>query len=127
MCQKAVGQPFAVYATVAVEEFAWTRGEPATFQSSSIAARDFCPRCGTPLSFRYFNSGEIELSVGSFDRPAAIVPDRHYGIESRLPWLDHFAEWPATTTEASTSAVRRAGMVSHQHPDRDPTGAGEPA
>ena len=52
MCQKASGAPFASFADIEHEDFAWTRGKPAAFQSSSIAERDFCSACGTPLSFR---------------------------------------------------------------------------
>jgi hypothetical protein len=49
MCQKAVGGPFAALAPVRLADFAWTRGTPDTFLSSSVAARDFCAACGTPL------------------------------------------------------------------------------
>ena len=53
MCQKAVGGPFLAWAMVPVEAFAWTRGQPAEFRSSSAATRGFCARCGTPLLFQY--------------------------------------------------------------------------
>jgi hypothetical protein len=53
MCQKAVGGPFAAFAPVRLADFAWTRGTPAAFLSSSMAARDYCKDCGTPLTFRY--------------------------------------------------------------------------
>ena len=52
MCQKASGAPFASFADIDKGDFAWTKGKPAAFRSSSIAERDFCARCGTPLSFR---------------------------------------------------------------------------
>ena len=39
MCQKATGAPFASYADIEHEDFAWTRGKPAAFKSSSIAER----------------------------------------------------------------------------------------
>jgi hypothetical protein len=48
MCQKASGAPFASFADIEKENFSWTRGKPASFQSSSIAMRDFCSACGTP-------------------------------------------------------------------------------
>ena len=50
MCQKAVGGPFISLADVRHEDFAWTRGKPATFRSSSIAERDFCAACGTAVA-----------------------------------------------------------------------------
>ncbi|MFX4721656.1 GFA family protein, partial [Acinetobacter baumannii] len=40
MCQKATGAPFASFADIEQADFTWTRGRPATFQSSSIALRD---------------------------------------------------------------------------------------
>src|SRR4030081_1528149 len=69
MCQKAVGAPFASFADIDRGDFAWTRGEPAAFRSSSLAERDFCRDCGTPLSFRRIDGPRIEIMTGAFDRP----------------------------------------------------------
>src|SRR5262245_14243337 len=55
MCQKAVGGPFAALAKVRNEAFAWTRGQPGAFRSSSAAERHFCRDCGTPLTFRFLD------------------------------------------------------------------------
>jgi len=63
MCQKAVGGPFAALAPVRLKDFAWTRGKPGVFQSSSIALREFCPSCGTPLTFRYAESEGAQKEV----------------------------------------------------------------
>ena len=81
MCQKAVGSPFNTWANVRVENFAWTRGRPATFRSSSAAGRGFCPRCGTPLCFAYVKRPEVDQH---FDRQprhsgrGAAHPDRRH-------------------------------------------------
>jgi hypothetical protein len=48
MCQKAAGAPFASLAAIEHGDFAWTRGKPRAFRSSTIAMRDFCADCGTP-------------------------------------------------------------------------------
>ncbi|HZS81801.1 MAG TPA: GFA family protein [Stellaceae bacterium] len=119
MCQKAVGGPFAALAPVRRRDFAWTRGAPAAFDSSSIASRDFCPRCGTPLSFFYRASDWIALTIGSFDRPQEVAPTQHFGIESRLPWLDAIAGLPAETTAATMTAERKRRIANRQHPDHD--------
>src|ERR1700712_3185190 len=74
MCQKASGAPFASLADVPHEHFAWTRGTPAAFKSSSIAERDFCAACGTPLSYRKIGDPKIEIMTGAFDRPDRMVP-----------------------------------------------------
>lgn len=120
MCQKAVGGPFAVFASVKEADFAWTHGSPGTFESSTIAARDFCPRCGTPLTFRYLDSGQISVSSGSLDDPGAAVPNEQFGMESRLSWLDALQDMPGSTTEADMPAAMRQRLVNRQHPDRDP-------
>ena len=59
MCQKAVAGPFASLVEIPHGDFAWTRGTPATFRSSSLAERDFCAACGTPLSYRRLNGSVI--------------------------------------------------------------------
>jgi hypothetical protein len=51
MCQKAFGNYFAALVGTRRENLTWTRGEPASFRSSSVVQRGFCRDCGTPLSF----------------------------------------------------------------------------
>jgi hypothetical protein len=119
MCQKALGAPFGVFAVVRESEFAWTRGAPATWESSSIAARDFCAACGTPLAFRRLGGSKIELLTGSLDRPAQAAPDHQVGMEARLAWLDRLPQMPGTTTEESLGPVNAAGVISNQHADHD--------
>jgi hypothetical protein len=117
MCQKAVGGPFAPLAPVPLADFAWTRGAPATFLSSSVAARDFCAGCGTPLTFRYLGSTWIDVTIGSLDRPELAPPLRQYGVESRLAWFETMASLPSSTTAQSMEANRQASIVNYQHPD----------
>jgi hypothetical protein len=119
MCQKAVGGPFAALCKVKLTRFAWTLGEPARFQSSSAAERQFCSACGTPLSFRYLNGDSIEVTTGSLDDPAGVPPVKNFGAESRLPWVGLLSpgRLPDTLT-ADTNAATMA-IVSYQHPDHD--------
>ncbi|WP_407175826.1 GFA family protein [Bradyrhizobium sp. STM 3562] len=119
MCQKASGAPFASFADIQKEDFAWTRGQPASFRSSSIAERDFCAQCGTPLSFRRIDGDRIEIMTGAFDRPDRVVPTRQYGTESRLGWVVGIANLPSHTTLESYGAEKLGSIVSYQHPDHD--------
>ena len=84
--------------TSSTSDFTWTRGKPAAFHSSSIAERDFCAACGTPLSFRRIGGPRIEIMTGTFDRPDRVVPTRQYGTESRLGWVVGIANLPSQTT-----------------------------
>ena len=122
MCQKAVAGPFAVLAEVPWGEFAWTRGQPAAFQSSSRAIRDFCAACGTPLSYRAPGGKIIELLTGAFDEPARVPPTYEVGTESKLTWLDAISTMPGKTTIENSGADEVAKIENYQHPDHD-TGA----
>jgi hypothetical protein len=119
MCQKAVGGPFAASAPVRRAHFTWTRGTPASFASSSLAHRDFCAACGTPLTFRYDDADTISVTLGSLDRPQDVPPVRHYGIEGRLAWLDDIAALSSETTDQSMATDRQRRFVDYQHPDHD--------
>jgi hypothetical protein len=119
MCQKAAGAPFASFAEVERGDFAWTRGEPSAFRSSSLAERDFCAGCGTPLSFRRIDGSKIEIMTGAFDRPDRLVPTRQYGTEARLGWVVSIANLPSQTTLQNYGPDKLGDIVSHQHPDHD--------
>ncbi len=111
MCQRAVGGPFAALTAVPRQALAWTRGSPAFFASSNVARRGFCSVCGTPLSFEYLDSTHINITICSLDDPAAITPERHFGIESQQPWLHLADDWPR---EPTLDSARLARMTTHQ-------------
>jgi hypothetical protein len=117
MCQKAVGGPFAALCRVKTSSFAWTRGEPASFQSSSAAERHFCARCGTPLTFHYLVGEAIEVTTGSLDDPAAVPVTKNFGTESRLPWIGLLA--PGQVPDNRTEDVLTRDVVSRQQPDHE--------
>jgi hypothetical protein len=115
MCQKAVGGPFAALSKVSLTCFAWTRGEPAAFRSSSAAERHFCAACGTPLTFRYLDGDAIEVTTGSLDNPADAPPKKNFGVATRLPWIGLLV--PGGLPEIPPDASRT--IVSRQHPDHE--------
>lgn len=117
MCQKAMGGAYLASATVSPETFRWTRGEPGAFQSSSMAMREFCAACGTPLAFRDLQ-GVRAVTLGSLDDPEAIPPGKQIGIESRLSWWrGDGLDGGMTTEQDSPDFVR--GLRNFQHPDHD--------
>ena len=118
MCQKATGGPFMAAGGVRRSEFAWTRGQPATFRSSSLAERDFCAACGTPLTFRYLDKDRISVTLGSLDAPNAVAPAGQLGVEARLVWWPGAQALPERTTEQDSPGLE-ARVVSFQHPDHD--------
>jgi hypothetical protein len=117
MCQKAVGGPFAALSKVKTAHLAWTRGEPARFQSSSAAERHFCAACGTPLTFHFLDGEDIEVTTGSLDTPSIAPPTKNFGIEARMPWIELLM--PGRLPDTSTAQAATREVVSRQHPDHE--------
>ena len=88
MCQCAFGNLFAILGSFPLDKFRWVRGRAKMYQSSKVARRGFCARCGTPLVFRNVDDGKrIGISIGSLDHPEQVRPEIHWGVESMVPWL----------------------------------------
>ena len=83
MCQLAFGNTRAAYINLRKSEVSWLT-PPQYYVSSKIARRGFCGRCGTPLSFEFNDSENMDLSVGSLDDPSVLTPVAHYSVETRI-------------------------------------------
>jgi hypothetical protein len=119
MCQKASGGAFMAFARIKKERLRWTRGEPASFRSSSLVERHFCRACGTPLSYHFVETPNISVTVGSLDDPDAVSPVLQYSVERRLSWVPTVAHLPAKRTEEFITPDLAARFVNYQHPDHD--------
>ena len=90
MCQRATGSVSIAFVEVEPAKVRWL-GEPDWYDSSPIARRPFCGRCGTSLGFAYKqpDRGKMDLTVASFDDPSRFRPVAHSGAESiHEAWLD---------------------------------------
>ena len=118
MCQKASGNFYQPLVSVRGAKLTWTRGAPKKFQSSNYAFRGFCADCGTPLTYEAPDG--VALSIAAFDHPEEITPTIQWGVEGKLPYVDHIPELPGeeTMTDVS-SAPFLTDLVSYQHPDYD--------
>jgi hypothetical protein len=89
MCQRATGSVSIAFASFPVKGIHWER-EPNWYDSSPIARRAFCRECGTSLGFRFQEgSGDMDLTVASFDDPSRFTPKHHFGAESmHRAWLN---------------------------------------
>ena len=116
MCQKALGSPFGVFVAVNLADFQWTRGSVTAFESSSIAHRLFCARCGTPLACQAKQGSVIDICLGTFDQPKQFgKPQLQIGVESCL------GEWTLLqdVDRKTTDQVIKDTVVSYQHPDKE--------
>jgi hypothetical protein len=120
MCQKAFGNWGAALVSVPLLAFKWTRGKPCEFRSSSIVARGFCEKCGTPLYMLEDGYDKIEMAIGAFDDPNCVDHlEKQFGVESRVKWFMTMHELPEQTTEDNRSPQDMAKLKSLQHPDHD--------
>ena len=89
MCRRATGGVSIAFCNVPKADVAWTPAPPDHYASSAIARRGFCSACGTPLSFDYPDSPDMDLTVGSFDDPGRFVPRNHFAVDTMLEhWRD---------------------------------------
>ena len=89
MCQRASGNVSLALYTLPQAKVRWEH-EPDWYDSSTIAERPFCSRCGTSLGFRYREgTDKMDLTVAAFDDPSSFNPAHHFGTESmHRAWLD---------------------------------------
>jgi hypothetical protein len=115
MCQKASGNYFMALTGVKRDEFAWTKNKPGTFRSSELVERDFCPKCGTPLTYRALDLDRISVSIGSLDDPSSIHLEQQYGTESAAVDLVEMAKLPGVRTDQWATPERLARRADDQH------------
>jgi hypothetical protein len=108
MCQRATGGVSIAFKSVKLADVTWTTREPDRYRSSPIAERGFCAACGTPLTFEFIEpSGDMDLTVGSFDQPYRFKPISHFSPETwHEDWLDT-RHLPATRADDNPSTRDR--------------------
>lgn len=88
-CRRGAGSVVVTWAVVPKNRFAVIKGEPARWPSSPGVVRSFCGRCGSPLTYETDGRpGEIDITVGTLDRPEAMPPTLHVWTAERVPWLE---------------------------------------
>ena len=91
-CRRASGATFVTWAGYTGETFDVVQGAPVRFESSPGVWRQFCPSCGTPLTYEAnWCASEVHVTVGSLDAPGNFAPTVHVFDEERIPWL-HIAD-----------------------------------
>ena len=107
MCRRAHGAPVVAWLTVPYASFTVIAGNPAPYRSSTAASRQFCGRCGTPLTWQAVdNPLLIDVSIATLDDPAPVEPSLHIWTESRIPWFetaDHLPRYPTNERPSSAS------------------------
>lgn len=121
MCQKASGNFFMSLFAAERKNFAWTRGEPSWFHSSTPVRRGFCANCGTPLAFDTVGADSIAIAHGSLDDVAAVVPIEQSGVEGRVSFFNDLGHLPESISDRSDlpGGIDDVTSSNRQHPDHD--------
>ena len=89
VCQQISGAPAVAWASVPVEAFTLTKGQPRTYASSSWGERWFCGECGAQILYRDREGGErVDINVATLDKPETMPPDYHIHRASRIAWFE---------------------------------------
>ena len=95
-CRASSGAPMVAWYAVQEDQLRLLSGEPALYEGTPGAQRQFCPRCGTGLFYR--NAAMlpriVDIQSATFDDPAASPPDVQIQCAERLPWVADMAEMP---------------------------------
>ena len=88
-CRRAAGAPVVTWAIFPRARFTLTAGEPVRHASSPAVARSFCGRCGSPLTYETDRRpDQVDVTVGTLDRPEGVAPTAHVWTAERVTWLD---------------------------------------
>ncbi len=88
MCRRGSGAAIVTWAAFASADFTFTKEAPTWRQSSAIARRSFCGTCGSALNWQSLaHADSIDVTVGSCDRPGALMPREHLWTEGAISWL----------------------------------------
>jgi len=86
ICQRAMAAPFLAVASFPKAAVTVT-GETDRWRSSERLWRHFCPQCGTRLTLEPLDGDHLGFPLATFDDPAALHPEMHIWVSSRVPWL----------------------------------------
>ncbi len=87
-CRRATASPFTSFFAIANGHWDWTGSPPASFASSPGVWRDFCPRCGTQMTYRATRfPDETHFYAATLDHPESYEPSGHVHTDEQLPWV----------------------------------------
>jgi hypothetical protein len=89
LCRHASGAPVLMFATVPRGDFAFVRGTPRSYASSSFGRRWFCGECGTQLCMQVDDEPDTtDVTVASMDDADSVAPTYHIWHDARLSWFE---------------------------------------
>jgi len=91
-CQRQTGSAFVLNALIETDRVEVLSGEPIPFAMPTDSGLSHfiyrCSACGTAVWSEYGGRKALRfVRVGTLDDPAALPPDVHIYVRSKLPWV----------------------------------------
>lgn len=88
LCRRANAAGFVTWSTVPRDAFSFDQGIPKDYAWSPRAVRQFCPDCGSQLTFHFVElADEIDITCATLDEPGRVTPEYHTWVANKLPWI----------------------------------------
>jgi hypothetical protein len=89
LCQRSSGAPALAWGSFPLSSFAYLRGKPSIYRSSSHGQREFCTTCGSQLAYRESaGATTVDVNLVALDDPDALEPRCHIWTGSRIRWFE---------------------------------------
>jgi hypothetical protein len=91
-CQRQTGSGFVINALIETDRILLLAGDPGPVAVPTDSGRPHliyrCPHCRTAVWSEYGGIAALRfVRVGTLDNPAALSPDVHIYVRSKLPWV----------------------------------------
>ncbi len=87
-CRGSAGAAFITWAEFDPTKFRYIQGKPEAYESRPKVTREFCPKCGTQLTYNHADEpGMVDVTVCSLDDPAIAKPEDHIWCDRKIPWV----------------------------------------
>lgn len=105
-CQKASGGAYVPWATFERAKLKLLAGDIHWFRSSPGVTRGHCQTCGTTLTYEHESrTGQIDITITSFDNPIQFAPVAHIWVEDKPPWVSIDDGLPRYNKTAGSAAI----------------------
>ncbi len=86
-CRLASGAPSVAWAVFRAADFAFVKGQPASFKSSPKVVRTFCGQCGTPLTYQSESRPQAtDVTTITLDDAERFAPTKEIFLAEKLAW-----------------------------------------
>ena len=108
-CQRQTGSAFVLNALIEADRLQTLSGEPEPVEVATDSGRPHdvcrCPKCRVAVWSDYGRRGVRLVRLGTLDDPAALKPDVHIYVRSKLPWVRLPEDVPAFEAYYDTKSL----------------------